>query len=153
MQGAVSRVTSRSLYTEGPGRLPVQPCTILFGKYVCAPTCCSCWPSTWTSGELSCDTAGCSEGFSGQMSCMLHGREGDGTELLEVSLLGTARACQGLLSDGGGHFCATCFLSVMTPAAFPSLPLDKLIKPTLMFLPHTGDAQDPSNHAGGWSKE
>lgn len=88
-----STLTSCSLYTEGPGRLCVQPCTILLGEYVCTPTSCSCWLSSWTGGEQDCDAAGCSEVFSGQISCMLHEREGDGSELPEILLLGTARAC------------------------------------------------------------
>lgn len=97
------------------------------------------WAALWA--------AGCPGGFSGHTSCVLHRKEGQG------SLLDTARACQGLLSGRGGHFCATCCLSMMIPAAFPSLALDKLFKPTVMFPSHTGDAQDPSNRTGGCSKQ
>lgn len=108
----------------------VQPCTVLVGKYVVAVAGRALGPA------VSCAVRRlpAQKGFLGRCPARCMGGRGDGSELLEVSLLDTARACQGLLS--GRVFLCNVFSKRDDTRCFSSSPLasDKLIKPTVMFL-------------------
>lgn len=126
VQGSVSAVMPCSWYSEGPGRPHVQPCAIVAGK------------PFWFGAAVAGRALGLV--LSGAVSRWglwnFHGWAQQ--ELVRVfGLAGELLWCNVLSKHG----CTHCF--------FPSpLTLDKLIKATLMFLPHTRDAQDPLQGAG-----